>query len=137
MGLWKLCYLHTKQIFFIYFFVMKVDKIYQWRKQKSKQKWDFSPKLTFSSVTDCLKLGSGKNCLPTVQAMDIHTYTFEKIRIYKSWPYFISGNKYILSFVDHYSGRPEAFCLPDKSAISVAHILLEYIYLGLAVLYNL
>ena len=33
-----------------------------------------------------------------------------------SYPTTLSGNKYIISFVDLYSGWPEAFPAPDKSA---------------------
>ena len=49
---------------------------------------------------------------------DAPPYPFAKVSMDISGPYptSLSGNKYILSVVDHYSGWPEAFALPDKSA---------------------
>ena len=40
----------------------------------------------------------------------------------------MSGNKYIIAFVDWFSGWPEAFAVPDKTADTVAHLLLENIF---------
>ena len=37
----------------------------------------------------------------------------------------MSGNKYIVAFVDHYSGWPEEFAVPDKSADTIAQLLIE------------
>jgi hypothetical protein len=64
-----------------------------------------------------------------LQEMDIPPYPFAKISLDLSGPYprSLSGNKYILSVVDHYSGWPEAFPIPDKSAENVAHIILDEI----------
>lgn len=42
------------------------------------------------------------------------------------------GNKYIIAFVNWYSGRPEAFAVPDKTAETVAHIIIEEVYLRFA-----
>ena len=44
------------------------------------------------------------------------------------YPETLSGNKYIVSFVDVYSGWPEAFPVPDKSAANIVHLLLEEIF---------
>ena len=48
-----------------------------------------------------------------------------------SGPYLtpLSGNRYILGFVDHYSDWPEVFAIPDKSAQNIAHILVDEIFL--------
>ena len=35
------------------------------------------------------------------------------------------GNKYVCTIVDHFSGWPEAWAIPDKSANTIARILLE------------
>ena len=43
------------------------------------------------------------------------------------YPTTLSGNKYIISFVDWYSGCPEAFPVPDKSAETVAHLIIDEI----------
>ena len=40
----------------------------------------------------------------------------------------MSGNKYIIAFVDCFSGLPEAFAVPDKTADTVAHLLTEKLY---------
>ena len=42
----------------------------------------------------------------------------------------MSGNKYIIAFVDWFSGWPEAFAVPDKTAVTVAHLLIEEIFPG-------
>ena len=40
------------------------------------------------------------------------------------YPTTLSGSKYIIIFVDWYSGWPEAFAVPDKSAGTVVHLVL-------------
>lgn len=61
---------------------------------------------------------------------DAPPYPFAKVSMDISGPYptSLSGNKYILSVVDHYSGWPEAFALPDKSAESVAHVVIDEVF---------
>ena len=44
------------------------------------------------------------------------------------YPTSLSGNKYIIAFIDLYSGYPEAFPVPDKSADNVVHLLIEEIF---------
>ena len=36
-----------------------------------------------------------------------------------------AGNKYVCTIVDHFSGWPEAYAIPDKSANTIAQILLD------------
>ena len=43
------------------------------------------------------------------------------------YPTSLSGNKYIISFIDIYSGYPEAFAVPDKSAANTVQLLLDEI----------
>ena len=43
----------------------------------------------------------------------------------RPYPKTLSGNKYLIGFVYWYSGWPEAFTVPDKTAETVAHLLLE------------
>ena len=45
--------------------------------------------------------------------------------ICRPYPKSLSGNKYIAAFVDHYSGWPEAFAVPDKSADTIVQLLIE------------
>ena len=40
----------------------------------------------------------------------------------------MSGNKYIIAFVDWFSGWPESFAVPDKTADTVAQWIIEEIY---------
>ena len=48
---------------------------------------------------------------PPQQETDAPPYPFAKLGLYVSHPYpkTLSGNKYIIGFVDWYSGWPEAF----------------------------
>ena len=61
------------------------------------------------------------------QKTDAPPYPFAKLGLDVSGPYHktLSGNKYILGFVDWYSEWPEAFAVPDKIAETVVHLLLE------------
>ena len=56
---------------------------------------------------------------------------FEKLAIDTCGPCPTShaGNKYLLTFVDMYSGWPEFYAIPDKSAQTVATVILEKIIL--------
>ena len=65
-----------------------------------------------------------------LQETDIPPYPMAKISLDLSVPYptSMSGNKYIIAFVDWFSGWPEAFAVPDKTADTVAHLLLENIF---------
>ena len=65
-----------------------------------------------------------------LQETDIPPYPMAKISLGLSGPYptSMSGNKYIIAFVDWFSGWPEAFSVPDKTADTVAHLLLENIF---------
>ena len=67
---------------------------------------------------------------PPLQEMEQPPYPFAKPSMDISGPYLtsLSGNRYILGFVDHYSGWPEAFAIPDKSARNIAHILAAEIF---------
>ena len=44
------------------------------------------------------------------------------------YPTSLSGNKYIIAFVDWYSGWSEAFAAQDKTADSVADLITEQMY---------
>ena len=73
---------------------------------------------------------SARSVKPNVQETDIPPYPFAKIGLDLSGPYpqTLSGNKYIISFIDLYSGWPEAFAVPDKSAENIVHLLIEEIF---------
>lgn len=42
-----------------------------------------------------------------------------------SYPETLSGNKYIIGFIDNFSGYPEASAVKDKKAETIAHLLIE------------
>ena len=65
-----------------------------------------------------------------LQETDIPPYPMAKMSLDLSGPYptSMSGNKYIIAFVDWFSGWPEAFAVPDKTADTVAHLLIEEIF---------
>ena len=67
---------------------------------------------------------------PPLQETDIPPYPMAKLSLDLSGPYptSLSGNKYIIAFVDWYSGWPEAFAVPDKTADTVADLIIEQIY---------
>ena len=66
---------------------------------------------------------------PPQQETDAPLYPFAKLRLDISRPYYnsLTDNKYMNVFVDWYSGWPESFTVPDKTAETVVHLLLEEI----------
>ena len=66
---------------------------------------------------------------PLLQDTDIPPYLLAKAGLDISGLYqqTLSGNKHVISFIDLYSGWPEAFAVPDKSAENIAHLLIEVI----------
>ena len=83
-------------------------------------------------VSDCItcKTRSMQKIKPPLQETDIPPYPMAKISLDLSGPYptTLSGNKYIIAFVDWYSGWPEAFPVPDKTADTVADLIIEQIF---------
>ena len=65
-----------------------------------------------------------------LQETDIPPYPMAKLGLDLSGPYptTLSGNKYIIAFVDWYSGWPEAFAVPDKTAETVADLIIDQIF---------
>ena len=64
-----------------------------------------------------------------MQETPVPPYPFCHIGVDVSGPYptTLSGNKYIIGFIDLYSGWPEAFSVPAKTTDNVAHLLIEEI----------
>ena len=73
---------------------------------------------------------ASQNVKPLLQNTYIAPYPMAKLSLDLSGPYpkTLSGNKYIIAFVDWYSGWPEAFAVPDKTAETVAHLIIEEIF---------
>ena len=67
-----------------------------------------------------------------MQEADIPPYPMAKISLDLYGPYSTSmaGNKYIIAFVDWFRGWPEAFAVPDITADTVAHLLIEEVFPG-------
>ena len=66
-----------------------------------------------------------------LQETDIPPYQIAKLSLDLSGPYptTLSGNRYIIAFVDWYSGWPEAFSVPDETAETVADLIVDKIFL--------
>ena len=109
---------------------MGIDKTYD--SIRRKYYWQNLYKKLYEYVSKCITCQerSDKNAKPLVQETDIPPYPFAKIGLDLSGPYpqTLSGNRYIISFIDLYSGWPEAFAVPDKSAENIAHLLIEEIF---------
>ena len=62
-----------------------------------------------------------------MQDMPMPSAPMEIIGIDTCGPFPVSGNgnKYVCTIVDHFSGWPEAWAIPDKSAATIARLLLE------------
>ena len=65
-----------------------------------------------------------------LQETDIPPYPMAKLSLDLSGPYptTLSGNRYIIAIVDWYSGWPEAFSVPDKTAETVADLIIDKIF---------
>ena len=106
------------------------DKTYDTMKQKYywpnmyKEVYDYIGR----SVT-CQARGLQKRKAP-LQETDILPYAFAKIGIDVAGPHpaSLSGNKYIVGFIDTYNGYPEAFAVPVKSADTIAQLIIEEIF---------
>ena len=83
-------------------------------------------------TSDCIacQMRSARKIQPPIQETDIPPYPFAKIGLYLSGPYptSLSGNKYIVGFIDLYSGWSESFAVPNKNAENIAHLLLEEVF---------
>ena len=85
-----------------------------------------------SYIEKCVtcQTASAKKPRPPLQETDIPPYPFAKMALDLSGPYptTMSGNRYIVSFIDIYSGWPEAYAVPDKAAGRIVHLILEEIF---------
>lgn len=109
---------------------MAVDKTYD--TMRKKYYFPMMYKQIHQHVDQCVtcQTRSHSNPKPPLQDTEIPPYPFAKIALDLSGPYpeTLSGNKYIVSFIDVYSGWPEAFPVPDKSAANIVHLILEEIF---------
>lgn len=106
-----------------------IDKTYDCI--RSKYYWPNLYKYVYDYVSRCetCQTVTMRKIKPPLQDTDIPSYPFQKVSVDLSGPYpeSLSGNKYIISFVDWYSGWPEAYAVKDKTAENIVHLLLDEI----------
>ena len=75
------------------------------------------------------KIRNLQNQKAPIQETGIPPFPFASIGIDMTGPYktSLSGNQYLVTIIDKYSGWVEAFPIPDKSATTIVEILLEQI----------
>ena len=109
---------------------MGTDKTYHAIKQKYFWPCLFREVVDF--VNKCVPCQSRNltKIQPRMQETDMPPFPFAKIALDISGPYpqTLSGNQYIVTFIDMYSGWPEAFAVPNKKAETVAYLLIEEIF---------
>lgn len=109
---------------------MGSDKTYDSIKQKYY--WPNLYKQLYEYIASCVtcQTRSMRKIKQPLQETDIPPYAFAKLGLDLSGPYptSLSGNKYIVGFIDWYSGYPEAFAVPDKTADTIAHLIIEEIF---------
>ena len=108
---------------------MSTDKTYD--SIRLKYYWPNMYKELHDYVNSCVTCQTRNLTMvrPPLQETDVPWYPFAKVSVYLSghYPKTLSGNEYIISFVDWYSGWCEAFPVPDKRSEYVAHLILEEI----------
>lgn len=106
-----------------------VDKTYD--NISSKYFWPRLYKELHEYINNCVtcQQRSSFNSKPLLQETDVPPFPFAKIAVDLSGPYptSLSGNRYIISFIDIYSSYPECFPVPDKSAANIVQLLLDEI----------
>ena len=109
---------------------MGVQKTYDSIRQKYFWPNLFQELYDYVSVCVSCQSRASQNNKPLLQKPDLPPYAFAKLSLDLSGPYpkTMSGNKYIIAFVDWYSGWPEAFAVPDKTADNIAHLIIEEIF---------
>jgi hypothetical protein len=106
---------------------MGIDKTYD--KIRSNYHWIGLYKDVVQHVSNCIPCQTRnlKKDKAPMQEMDQVNFPFEKVGIDTCgmYPTSYSGNKYMLTIVDLYSGWPEFYAIPDKSAATIARIIID------------
>ena len=99
---------------------------------REKYNWPNLFKETNKYISECkiCQTRSLQKIRPPWQETDIPPYPMATLSLDLSDPYptSLSGNKYIIAFVDWYSVWPEAFAVSDITADTVADLIIEQIY---------
>ena len=108
---------------------MGVDKTYD--TAKLKYYWPNMYKTLHQHVASCVTCQQRnlRKVKPPVQEMDAPPYPFAKVGLDLSGPYSrtLAGSRYIVSFIDWYSGWVKACAVPDKCE-TIAHLITEEIF---------
>ena len=106
---------------------MGIDKTFE--ALRLKYYWPNMYKELYKYVNNCVTCQTQnlKKIQPPLQETDIPSYPFVQIGLDLSGSYSkrLSGNRYIIGFVEWYSGWCEAFAVPDKTAENVAPLLID------------
>ena len=99
---------------------------------RQKHYWPNIFKEIYKYVNECTtcQTRSLQKIRQSLQETDIPPYPMAKLSLDLSGPYptTLPGNKYIIAFVDWYSGWPEAFAVPDKTGETVADLIIDKIF---------
>ena len=108
---------------------MGIDKVYA--NLRLKYYWPNMYKNVYAYVSKCTtcKLRNLTAQRAPMQETDESPYPFAKISIDCSGPYprSLSGNSYIIHFIDMYSRWPECFPVSDTTSETIVELLLEHI----------
>jgi transposase InsO family protein len=106
---------------------MSADRTYDQIKRRYYWRGMYRDTVKFVSQCDLCNARKGRQNKVPILSMPIPNHPFQIIGIDTCGPFQQSNhdNKYILTIVDHLSGWPEAFALKNKSAKSVAEVLLN------------
>ena len=106
---------------------MSVEKLFYTVRQKYY--WPGLYKDVYKKLENCVvcKVRNLQSIKAPVQTTGIPPFPMAALSLDLSGPYrkTLSGNIYIATFVDIYSGWPEAFPIPDKQADTIVNLLLE------------
>ena len=107
-----------------------LDRTYD--KIRSRYYWQnmYRDVVKYLEQCETCKARKMKKTKAPMQDMPIPQYPFDIIGIDTCGPFPETelGNKYIVTIVDHFSSWPEAYATRDKSAETVASILVEHIF---------
>ena len=105
-----------------------IDKTYD--KLRKRYFWNNMYRDTVNFITNCLLCQARRlrQARIPMQDMPLPEHPFQIIGIDTCGPFPESaeGNKYAITVIDHFSGWPEVYAVPDKSAETVASVLLKH-----------
>ena len=108
---------------------LNIDRVYDRLRRRFYWHNMYANISKFIDKCDVCKGRNLKQLKIPIQDMSTPNFPFEIMAIDTCGPFptSLSGNRFALTIIDHYSSWPEVFATKDKSAETVAQILLEYI----------